>query len=158
MPGPPIHVRRNQRGAHFELSHEVHDGLTDENGNPLPDGWILHTEDGEEQIMANRFLEAVDEAIAVSEVPPERIHYRDSKSCLTILLDNNNRKPIIRLNLNGKSVKFVTTFEQGKDVGVRRDIASVVDIYKVASDEIRQTIRRYESGGALIESSITEGG
>ena len=39
-----------------------------------------------------------------------------------MLLDNNNRKPIIRLNLNGKSVKFVTTFEQGKDVGVRRDI------------------------------------
>ncbi|AKS32590.1 type I restriction endonuclease [Mycolicibacterium goodii] len=85
-------------------------------------------------------------AIAVSEVAPERIHYRDSKSYFAILLDNNNRKPIIRLNLNGKTVKFVTTFEQGKDVGVRRDITSVVDIYKVASDQIRATIRRYESG------------
>ncbi|BBX66943.1 type I restriction endonuclease [Mycolicibacterium psychrotolerans] len=85
-------------------------------------------------------------AIAVSEVAPERIHYRDSKSYFAVLLDDNNRKPIIRLNLNGKSVKFVTTFEQGKDAGVRRDITSVVDIYKVASEEIRQTIRRYESG------------
>ena len=91
-------------------------------------------------------------AIAVSEVPPERIHYRDGKTYFAVLLDNNNRKPIIRLNLNGKSVKFVTTFEQGKDVGVRRDIGSVVDIYKVASEEIRETIRRYESGGVLSES------
>ena len=96
-------------------------------------------------------------AIAVSEVPPERIHYRDGKTYFAVLLDNNNRKPIIRLNLNGKSVKFVTTFEQGKDVGVRRDIGSVVDIYKIASDEIRQTIRRYESGGTLSEVSPADG-
>jgi hypothetical protein len=95
-------------------------------------------------------------AIAVSEVPPERIHYRDGKAYFAVLLDDNNRKPIIRLNLNGKSVKFVTTFEQGKDVGVRRDIASVVDIYKVASDEIRQTIRRYEGGGALSEPTTVD--
>jgi hypothetical protein len=94
-------------------------------------------------------------AIAVSEVAPERIHYRDSKSYFAILLDNNNRKPIIRLNLNGKSVKYVTTFEKGKD-GVRRDIRSVVDIYTVASEEIRHTIRRYESGGALTEAPSNE--
>jgi predicted type IV restriction endonuclease len=94
-------------------------------------------------------------AIAVSEVTPERISYRDGKAYFAILLDNNNRKPIIRLNLNGKSVKFVTTFEQGKDVGVRRDIASVVDIYKVASDEIRQTIRRYEGGTAVDAEAVT---
>ncbi|ORA35292.1 type I restriction endonuclease [Mycobacterium aquaticum] len=85
-------------------------------------------------------------AIGVSEVAPERIVYRDSKSYFAVLLDDNNRKPIIRLNLNGKSVKFVTTFEQGKDAGVRRDIASVVDIYKVAAEQIRQAIRNYENG------------
>jgi hypothetical protein len=81
---------------------------------------------------------------------------RDGKIYFAVLLDDNNRKPIIRLNLNGKSVKFVTTFEQGKDVGVRRVISSVVDIYKVASEEIRQTIRRYESGGALSEVGSTD--
>ncbi|MGU3500514.1 type I restriction endonuclease [Mycobacterium sp. C31M] len=91
-------------------------------------------------------------AIAVSEVAPERVHYRDSKSYFAILLDDNNRKPIIRLNLNGKSVKFVTTFEQGKDAGIRRDISSVVDIYKVATDQIRETIRRYEGG--LIDAAV----
>ncbi|WP_155943187.1 hypothetical protein [Mycobacterium sp. 141] len=43
----------------------------------------------------------------------------------------------------------MTTFERGKDAGVRRDIASVVDIYKVAADQIRQTIRNYESGTTI---------
>lgn len=85
-------------------------------------------------------------AIAVSEVAPERIAYRDGKVYFAILLDDNNRKPLIRLHLNSKSKKFVTTFEAGKD-GTRRDIESVIDIYKLAGDQIRQTIRQYESGG-----------
>lgn len=94
-------------------------------------------------------------AIAVSEVGPERIHYRDGKTYFAVLLDNNNRKPIIRLHLNGKSVKYVTTFEGTKD-GVRRDIASVVDLYTVAADQIRQVIRQYESGGALAPVTAAE--
>jgi len=86
-------------------------------------------------------------AIAVSEVAPERVAHRDGKAYFAILLDDNNRKPIIRLHLNAKSKKFVTTFEDGKD-GTRRDINSVVDIYKVAGDQIRQTIQKYEAGGS----------
>lgn len=81
-------------------------------------------------------------AIAVAEVGPERVTYRDAKNYFAILLDDNNRKPIIRLHLNGKNVKFVTTFEHGKD-GTRHDIESVVDIYTVA-DEIRKTVRSYQ--------------
>jgi hypothetical protein len=89
-------------------------------------------------------------AIAVSDVVPERIVHRDGKVYMAILLDDNNRKPIIRLHLNGKNVKFVTTFEQGRN-GTRHDIESVVDIYKVAADPIRQAIRQYETGKALSE-------
>lgn len=101
-------------------------------------------------------------AIAVSEVPPERIHYRDGKTYFAVLLDNNNRKPIIRLHLNGKSVKYVTTFEESKD-GVRRNISSVIDIYTVAAEPIRKAIRQYDGGGALApappEAELpTEGG
>ncbi len=92
----------------------------------------------------------------MSEVGPERIHHRDGKAYFAILLDNNNRKPIIRLHLNGKSVKFVTTFEAGKD-GTRRDIKAVVDIYTVAADQIRKVIRQYESGGTLSASSQGDG-
>lgn len=89
-------------------------------------------------------------AIACSEVPPERIYHRDGKAYFAILLDNNNRKPIIRLHLNSKTKKYVTTFESGKD-GTRHDITSVVDIYRVAN-QIRNTIRQYENGGNLPET------
>jgi predicted type IV restriction endonuclease len=89
-------------------------------------------------------------AIAVSDVAPERIVHRDGKVYMAILLDDNNRKPIIRLHLNGKHVKFVTTFEQGRN-GTRHDIKSVIDLYKVAADPIRQAIRQYEAGKALSE-------
>jgi predicted type IV restriction endonuclease len=89
-------------------------------------------------------------AIAVSDVAPERIVHRDGKVYMAILLDDNNRKPIIRLHLNGKHVKFVTTFEQGRN-GTRHDIKSVIDLYKVAAEPIRQAIRQYEAGKALSE-------
>lgn len=81
-------------------------------------------------------------AIAVADVAPHRVVYRDSKSYCAVLLDDNNRKPIIRLHLNGKSVKFVTTFEDGSKVGTRHDIDTVVDIYKFA-EQIRSTVRGY---------------
>ncbi|BDC71314.1 type I restriction endonuclease [Prescottella equi] len=81
-------------------------------------------------------------AIAVADVAPHRVVYRDSKSYCAVLLDDNNRKPILRLHLNGKSVKFVTTFEDGSKVGIRHDIETVVDIYKFA-EQIRSTVRGY---------------
>ena len=111
---------------------------------PAPNALDSDVETTEEELEGFNIVRA----IAVSEVGPERIHYRDGKTYFAVLLDNNNRKPIIRLHVNGKSVKFVTTFEAGKD-GIRRDIASVVDLYTVAAEQIRQAIRQYESGGAL---------
>lgn len=90
-------------------------------------------------------------AIACAEVDPERVAHRDGKVYCAILLDDNNRKPLIRLHLNGKSKKFVTTFEDGKE-GTRRDIDSVVDIYRVAGEAIKATIRQYEAGKVQSES------
>lgn len=102
---------------------------------PIPDTDIVTTDEELEGFNIVR-------AIAVSEVTPERVVHRDAKTYFAVLLDDNNRKPIIRLHLNGKSVKFVTTFEDSARSGVRHDIASVVDIYQVA-DHIRTTIREY---------------
>ena len=80
-------------------------------------------------------------AIAVAEVAPERVVYRDAKTYFAILLDDNNRKPIARLYLNGKSVKYLMTFEAGKE-GTRRDIDSVVDIYRHA-EHIHAVLQQY---------------
>lgn len=96
-------------------------------------------------------------AIAMSEVPPERIHYRDGKSYFTVLLDNKQPQADHPTESQRQERQVRHHLRTGKDVGVRRDIASVVDIYKVASNEIRQTIKRYENGGVLSESSAVEG-
>lgn len=80
-------------------------------------------------------------AILADRIDPTRISYRDGKVYFAILLDDNNRKPIVRLHLNGKSVKFVTTFENGRD-GERHDLGTVVDLYRHV-DRIRATAAGY---------------
>lgn len=82
-------------------------------------------------------------AIAAKEVDPERVVYRDAKTYFAVLLDDNNRKPIVRLHLNGKTVKYVTTF-QDEGGGVREDIDTIVDLYRLA-DPLLAAIRRYEA-------------
>ena len=80
-------------------------------------------------------------AIACSEVKPYRIAHRDSKSYFAILLDDNNRKSIARLHFNGKSKKYLGTFDESK-VETKHLIESLDDIYGFA-DQIRETVRRH---------------
>jgi hypothetical protein len=80
-------------------------------------------------------------AIACSEVKPQRISQRDSKSYFAILLDDNNRKPIARLHFNGKSKKYLGLFDEEKNE-TRHDLASLDEIYRFA-DDIRVAVRRY---------------
>jgi predicted type IV restriction endonuclease len=80
-------------------------------------------------------------AILAKDIDPTRVAYRDAKAYLAILLDDNNRRPLVRLHLNGKSVKFITTFENCKE-GERHEITSVVDLYKHA-DRLLTTLGNY---------------
>lgn len=66
-------------------------------------------------------------AIAAELAPVSRIVMRDAQSYCSVLFDDNNRKPIIRLHFNGKS-KFVTVFGADKE-GTRHNIAAVEDIF-----------------------------
>lgn len=79
-------------------------------------------------------------AIACSEVKPQRIFQRDSKSYFAILLDDNNRKPVARLHFNGRK-KFIGVFDEQK-VETRHEIESLDEIY-LHADEIRDAVRRY---------------
>ncbi|WP_426623458.1 type I restriction endonuclease [Leifsonia sp. McL0607] len=80
-------------------------------------------------------------AIACSEVKPERVSQRDSKSYFAILLDDNNRKPLARLHFNGKAKKYLGLFDGDKNE-TRHEISSLDEIYSFA-DEIRTAVRRY---------------
>lgn len=80
-------------------------------------------------------------AIACSEVKPQRVVHRDSKSYFAILLDDNNRKPIARLHFNSKSKKYLGLFDAEKNE-TRHEIESLDEIYKFAS-EIRDAVKLY---------------
>lgn len=61
------------------------------------------------------------------KVAANRICYRDAQSYFAILLDDNNRKTICRLYLNGSKKYFVTLDEQKKEV--KNEIATIDDIF-----------------------------
>jgi hypothetical protein len=80
-------------------------------------------------------------AIACSEVKPQRVVHRDSKSYFAILLDDNNRKPIARLHFNAKSKKYIGLFDEEKNE-TRHPIDSLDEIYEHAA-AIRETVRLF---------------
>ncbi|GEP25826.1 MULTISPECIES: type I restriction endonuclease [Cryobacterium] len=81
-------------------------------------------------------------AIACSEVKPQRVMHRDSKSYFAVLLDDNNRKPVARLHFNGKKQKYLGVFDAEK-VETRHPIETLDEIYLFAND-IRETIKSYQ--------------
>jgi hypothetical protein len=64
------------------------------------------------------------------KISVSRVTYRDAQSYFAILLDDNNRKTICRLYLNGAKKYFVTLDEQKKEV--KNEITSLDDIFKHA--------------------------
>lgn len=83
---------------------------------------------------------AIIKSILRHEIDCNRITYRDTESYLGILLDDNNRKWICRVHLNGGN-KFITISDDNKNA-VRYDISELDDIYNY-SMEIVQALKKY---------------
>ncbi len=64
------------------------------------------------------------------KISSSRIAFRDAQSYFAILLDDNNRKTICRLYLNGSKKYFATIDDQKKEV--RNEIATLDDIFNFA--------------------------
>lgn len=79
-------------------------------------------------------------AILRTAVSPERIVHRDAQSYFAVILDDNNRKPICRLNFNGQK-KFITLFDEAKKE-VRHELLSLNDIFNHA-DSLHKTLASY---------------
>lgn len=88
----------------------------------------------DEEIAAYRIVKA----IACSEVAPDRVTMRDAKSYCAVFLDDNNRKPVLRLYFNS-SQKKIAVFEDGSILS-KEPIESLDDIYRF-SDAIRKEVR-----------------
>ena len=92
----------------------------------------------EEEIEGSQIIKAILREV----LPSSRIAFRDTQSYFGILLDDNNRKPICRLHFNSSN-KYIEVFNNGKDNGEKKLIASLDEIYNYKA-ELFATIKNYE--------------
>lgn len=81
------------------------------------------------------------------KIKPTRIVYRDAQSYFAILLDDNNRKTICRLYLNGTK-RYIGTFDEQKKE-TRHEILTVDDIFQYG-DTLVNTALYYDGGKAAL--------
>jgi len=74
-------------------------------------------------------------------IPSSRIAFRDAQSYFAIFLDDNNRKTICRLYLNGSKKYFAYLDEERKEV--RAEISSIDDIFNYR-DLLLKIVREYD--------------
>ena len=103
----------------------------------------------EEEIEGYRIVRA----IVCSEVPVSRIVARDTKTYCSVLLDDNNRRPIARLWLN-RAKKYLGVFDENK-IETRIPIDDVQDIYQHA-DHLRRTVARYLTAAPQADANAVE--
>ncbi len=91
-------------------------------------------------------------AILYPVIDPKRLALRDVQTYCGILLDDNNRKPICRLYLNG-SRKSIGLFDGDDRKEIRVSIQGVEDLHGL-SDRLKATLRHYESVDRVEDSPV----
>jgi hypothetical protein len=86
----------------------------------------------EEEIAGFNIVRAIGSKI----IDPRRIVMRDAKSYCAILLDDNNRKPIVRLHFNSPTARYLGTFV-GKEE-TRHSISDPIELYQHADEILAQ--------------------
>lgn len=126
------------------VADEINDSKTASTIKELPDGVVYMSDDGnivttQEEIDGFHIVKA----ILCSCVDVERVFYRDAQSYFSIILDNNNRKPICRFYFNSRNKMFIELIDENKK-GHKHEIASLDKIYDY-SEQLRNTTRHYDS-------------
>jgi len=106
----------------------------EENAEPEPKSKIDTTE---EELEAFKIIVA----ILRRNVDKSRITYRDTQSYFGVLLDDNNRKPICRLHLNGNT-KYISLFDVNKNEN-KQKLEEIDDIYQY-ENELLKTLSTYD--------------
>ena len=105
-------------------------------------------EDEREDVVTSADIETTDDeiegyhivrAIGAQVVAAERIVMRDAKTYCAILLDNNNRRPIVRMHFNGRQKRI--GFFDG-DAEERIDIGSPAEVF-AQSERILAAIQKH---------------
>lgn len=79
-------------------------------------------------------------AISRAAIDSKRIHFRDAKSYFSVLVDDNNRKPLCRLHLNGGK-KYIGIFDENR-TEIKYELKSLDEIYNY-TDQILLSAKSY---------------
>lgn len=104
---------------------------------------LKSVEDESKIITTDEEMEAflIIKAILRQQVSSTRIVFRDAQTYFSILLDDNNRKSICRLYLNGNK-KYIGTFDEQKKE-IKTEILSLDDIFS-HSGKLLKTAEQYD--------------
>jgi hypothetical protein len=91
----------------------------------------------DEEIEAYHIVRAIGSQL----VSPDRVKMRDAKSYCAILLDDNNRRPIVRLHFNGRKKRVGFFDGDGEE---RADVSGPVEIYQYV-DRVKNAIAKHIS-------------
>ncbi len=67
---------------------------------------------------------------------------RDKQSYCSVLIDDNNRRPVARMHFNTKSVKYLGLFLNDDNSEEKVEINSLTDIFNYA-DKLKATASKF---------------
>ena len=107
------------------------------------EGSTKDSEDGIETTDEEYDAYSIVKGILHGVIEPGRVDFRDLRTYASVLIDNNNRKPICRLHFSGRQ-KYLGTFDAERKE-TRHSIDGVNDIVAHAA-ALRRTARQYSEG------------
>ena len=128
------------------ISERLTSALKTETETPEP---AVPTESNEAQGYDSKIVTTDEEiegfylilSIIRKDIDSKRITFRDAQSYFSILVDDNNRKPICRLYLNSQTNKYIAFVADKKEVKFK--IENLDDIYNYA-DQLNEAVKRYK--------------
>lgn len=107
--------------------------------------------ENEEESDENKLITTEDEinsfyivkSILRTKIDSTRIFFRDSQTYFSVILDDNNRKPVCRLWLNGQSKKYIVLFDKEKKE-TKHELQSLDDIFNF-TNELLSTVEFYNN-------------
>jgi len=81
-------------------------------------------------------------AIAARVIDPSRVVIRDQRSYCGVLIDNNNRRPLLRMYFNSPTTRYLGLFDG--EIEEKVAVRAPVDLYRYA-DRICATAEKYKT-------------
>lgn len=117
------------------LKAAIKEGDTPTVNLPVESVEVVEEKSGRNIVTTEEEMEAyyVVKAILRGTIPAERVTYRDAQTYFAIFLDNNNRKPVVRLYLNSPTNKHIAFVGDDKKEVVHK-ISSIDDLYNYVEE------------------------